>query len=151
MVGQALEKGRYRYYRCRQSYAGPRGKQCSSAYVRKERLEAAIFSALREVLIDPARILDEARRLNDADPVAEKRDRLDREIADVAAQQRRLIRLFTDGRLPEAMLADESKSLSERRTRLESDRAALPTVRPRSNLSASIGRCRRRWRQSALG
>jgi len=125
MVGQALDKGRYHYYRCRQSYTGPRGRRCSSRYVRKERLEEAIRSALLSVLSDPERILDEARRARDGADTAGQRSRLDREIADVEERQRRLIRLYTAGDLPQEMLAEESGRLSALRTRLESERAAL--------------------------
>jgi site-specific DNA recombinase len=125
MVGQTLLKGRYHYYRCRRSYAGPRADHCQSPYVPKELLEEAVRAALVSVIADPARVLAEGEAEVGSDPAAGDRDRLDREITEVEAKQRRLVRLFTAGNLPEAMLAEESRALADRRARLEAERADL--------------------------
>ena len=125
MVGQTLLKGRYRYYRCRRSYAGPRADRCESPYVPKEVLETAIREALSALLADPARALAEARDQFGPQPVDIRRESLGREVAEVETRQRRLVKLFTTGDLPESMLAEESRTLAERRARLESERANL--------------------------
>jgi site-specific DNA recombinase len=126
MVGQSLLKGRYRYYRCRRSYAGPHDDRCSSRYVPQEVLESAVREALADLLADPARVLEEARRIADDPPRDGRRVALDTEIAEVESRQRRLIKLFTTGRLPESLLAEESRQLSEQRSRLEAERVLLP-------------------------
>ena len=137
MVGQTLLQGRYQYYRCRRSYAGSKADRCKSPYVRKEALETAIREALVEVLADPHRILDEARRLSMAIPADSRRGALDHEIGELEARQRRLVKLFTANDLPEEMIREESRTLSERRSRLESERMLLPMVeRPAWDLKA---------------
>ena len=130
MVGQSLQRGRYRYYRCRRSYAGPRDDRCSSKYVRKEALEASVRESLRDVLAEPDRVIAEVRRASEQRVDAEALARFEAEISDVEAQQRRLVKLFTTGALPEALLTEESRQLSERRDRLESERAALARHAP---------------------
>lgn len=64
MVGQALMQGQYRYYRCRRSFAGHLEGVCGSRYVRADLLEATVRRELARVIAEPARLLDEARRLN---------------------------------------------------------------------------------------
>ena len=158
MVGQALEKGRYHYYRCRQSYAGPRGKRCSSPYVRKERLEAAILSAFVEVLTNPARILSEVSRLHDGSPTVERRTVLDHEISDIEDRQRRLVRLYTAGDIPEGILQEESRVLSSRMAQLRVERDSLAVAgEPIEELGVLAARMPeameaiRRWVQNSDG
>ena len=132
MVGQTLVGGRYQYYRCRRAYAGPKADRCPSPYVPKPLLEDAVRSALVAVLADPSRILAEARAAAVADPGDRQRAELNGQIADLDSRQRRLLRLFTTGALPEAMLEAEGRELAEQRTRLESELASLP---PRHSLA----------------
>ncbi|MCC6238098.1 MAG: recombinase family protein [Dehalococcoidia bacterium] len=134
MVGQTLLKGRYRYYRCRRSYAGPRADRCESPYVPTELLEDAVRTALVDLVANPETLLAETRQRFCADPATTRRDSLDREIADIEAKQRRLVRLFTAGDLPESMLAEESRALAERRARLESERANIAPVATQMSL-----------------
>ena len=141
MVGQTLLKGRYRYYRCRRSYAGPRADRCESPYVPKELLETAITTALVSLVSDPTRVLAEARDQFEANPIDARRESIEIEIAAVEAKQRRLVKLFTAGDLPESMLAEESRTLAERRTRLESERANLaPEAVPALNFEILAAR-----------
>jgi len=140
MVGQTLMGGRYHYYRCRRAYAGPKADRCPSPYVPKSLLEDAVRSALIEVLSDPSRILAEARAATAADPVEVRRARLDEQIADVEARQRRLLRLFTNGALPDAMLEAEGRDLADQRSRLESERAALPPPNDAAFDEATVAR-----------
>lgn len=89
-------------------------------------LDDAVRSALIEVLSDPSRILAEAQAAMASDPVEAQRVRRDEQIADIDARQRRLLRLFTNGTLPAAMLEAEGHELADRRARLESERASMP-------------------------
>ena len=158
MVGQTLMKGRYRYYRCRRAYAGPKADRCSSPYVPKDALESAIRGSLTDLLADPERVLAEARAILQPSPPDDRRQRIDREIAEIEARQRRLVKLFTAGDLPDSMLSEESQSLSGRRARLEAERASLaPEVRPAFNFEELCTRVPeavatiRRWVSEAGG
>ena len=62
MTGQTLNGGRYRYYRCRRTYAGPKGDRCTGTYIRADALEAKVLFALVDVLARPEVIQAEARR-----------------------------------------------------------------------------------------
>lgn len=129
MVGQTLMKGRYRYYRCRRSYAGPRADRCPSPYVPKGPLEDAVLAALAGVLSEPRILMAELRAQCHQEPSDDRASSLDREIGEVEAKQRRLVKLFTSGELPETLLEAESRSLAEQRARLESERGRLQTER----------------------
>ena len=130
MVGQALGRGRYLYYRCRRSYAGPRDDRCASRYVPTRRLEEAVRAALADLLADPARILAEARRLLDPVPDHEREAEIERALAEVEAQQRRLVKLYTAGTVPDSILAEESERLAAGRARLEAERHRRRRERP---------------------
>ena len=62
MVGQTLQ-GRYRYYRCRRAFAGPKNDRCPTVYVRADGLEQAIRTEAARVLADPELVLAEAERV----------------------------------------------------------------------------------------
>lgn len=126
MVGQSLQGGRYQYYRCRRSYSGPKDDRCASRYVPRRLLEGAVRDELMELLSDPDRVIAEACHLAERPEGDERRSALDSELNDVEARQRRLVRLFTAGDMPESLLTEESRELSERRSRLEAERARLP-------------------------
>lgn len=129
MVGQTLMKGRYRYYRCRRSYAGPRADRCASPYVPKGPLEDAVQAALVGVISEPRILMAELRAQCHEEPTDDRASNLDREIGEVEAKQRRLVKLFTSGELPETLLEAESRSLAEQRARLELERGRLQTER----------------------
>jgi len=125
MVGQTLMKGRYRYYRCRRSYAGPRADRCASRYVPTGPLEEAVQAALAGVVSEPRILMAELRARCRREPTDDRASSLDREIGEVEAKQRRLVKLFTSGELPETLLEAESRGLAEQRARLESERGRL--------------------------
>jgi hypothetical protein len=50
MVGQAHARGRYRYYRCRRSYAGYFEGKCDSRYVRVEMLERLVLKEVEQFI-----------------------------------------------------------------------------------------------------
>ena len=126
MVGHAVSGGRYHYYRCPNGSSGPGESRCESRYIRSERLEDAIKSALADLLASPERLLAEVRHQAEeaVDPTG-KQESLARGIDDIEARQRRLVRLFTAGDLPEKLLAEESKELAKRREALEHRRVEL--------------------------
>lgn len=125
MVGQVLMKGRYAYYRCRSRYVGREDSTCPSKYVRCEALEDAVRSSLLDVLANPQRIIEEARRLSEAQPSSHELTTVLTGLKEVEEKQRRLVKLFTDGDLPAELLEEQRSDLSRRRIGLESERVRL--------------------------
>jgi hypothetical protein len=120
MVGQALHKGRYLYYRCRRTYAGSYEDECNSKYVRVDCLERAVLEEIASVLSDPARILAEASRLSEPENEGgAPRQSPEAELKDVEEKQARLVKLYVAGSMPEHILAQQAASLEARRSELE--------------------------------
>ncbi|MSQ15327.1 MAG: hypothetical protein EXR50_05640 [Dehalococcoidia bacterium] len=130
MVGHALAKGRYRYYRCRRTYSGYAQGSCDSRYISVETLEQTVLCELARVLSEPRVLLSEARRLNGDDGEAVRKTELQRKLNAVEAEQRRLARLYTAGMLPDDILEGESRRLSAQRQRLENERQVLEAKGP---------------------
>ena len=131
MVGHAVNGGRYLYYRCPRGSSGPGATTCASRYVRLEKIEDAVRSALAEVLASPDRLLAEVRLLAaEPDPASPALAPVLVELDEVEARQRRLVQLFTRGNLPEDILAAESKALATRRAFLEERRRDAEAVQP---------------------
>ena len=75
---------------------------------RVEKIEAAVRTALAEVLATPDRILAEVRLLiGETAPVPPSLASVLAELDEVEARQRRLVQLFTRGDLPDDILAAE--------------------------------------------
>ena len=125
MVGHAANRGRYRYYRCPNGSSGPGETTCGSRYIRIERLEGAVRTALSDLLASPDRILAEAKRLADREPKDDGLETLLCTLDEVEAAQSRLVRLYTAGELPEHLLSEQSRSLAKRRELLEDQRRDL--------------------------
>ena len=125
MVGQVLMKGRYSYYRCRSRYVGRSSSSCPSKYIPTNSIEGAVKRALMDVLGDPERIMGEARRLNDSQASSVRLLEVLEALREIETKQRRLVRLFTDGDLPESLLEGERTELSKRRAALEDERRRL--------------------------
>ena len=130
MVGQALQRGRYRYYRCRRTYAGHAEGNCASRYVRSAKVEEAVRNQLAMVLSDPQRILAEAHRLNGDSEVERKLEGAKARLSGVEAQQRRLAHLYTSGAIPEEALKEESTRLSTERANAENRVRDLEAAQP---------------------
>jgi len=129
MVGHAVNRAQYHYYRCSNGSSGPGETRCPSRYIRVGRIEEAVRAALSDLLASPERLLDEASRAAAAKPVIDQGlAQILRELEEIEARQRRLVHLFTRGELPENMLSAESKSLAERRAALEAQRSAAESV-----------------------
>jgi len=121
MVGQALGKGRYVYYRCRRSYAGSFEATCDSKYVPVAPLEKTVLDQVIEVLSDPARIIAEASHLSGQKVDEGRAKDIAEEIGKVEDQQRRLADLYINGSLPQDILESKSQMLSHSRILLEAE------------------------------
>ena len=125
MVGQALGKGRYVYYRCRRSYAGSFEATCDSKYVPVAPLEQTVLEQVLAVLSDPARIIVEARRLSGQEVDESRAKDIAEEIGKIEDQQRRLADLYINGSLPQDILDSKSQMLSHSRILLEAENRKL--------------------------
>jgi len=121
MVGQTLGSGRYRYYRCRRSYAGRLEGKCPSKYVKVDVLEQTVLEQIAQLLSDPRRILSEAQRLNQQGVDQSRLCEVNGELKQIEVKQRRLAKLYLEGSIPEDILSFESRPLAQRRERLESE------------------------------
>ena len=99
MVGQTQHQ-KYRYYRCRAAFAGPKHDRCGSKYVRADGLEDAVRAAATEVLSRPEIVMAEIRRQSAAagSPRNEAAG-AKRRLRELAAQRGRLLRLFQLGEI----------------------------------------------------
>lgn len=125
MVGQALMRGRYRYYRCRDTYSKSLGGTCDEKYVPRDLLESAVFDELIALLTDPIRLREELGRYAGRTGVDARWEELRKSLARVQEQQKRLSRLFVSGQLPEDMLESEANRLLTERRRIEQDIESL--------------------------
>lgn len=130
MVGQALMKGRYRYYRCRDSYTKSLGGTCDEKYVPRDLLETAVFDQLVMVLTDPERLREELRRHVGHSGGDGRRDELERARIRVQEQQKKLTRLFMNGHIPDEMLDVEATRLRDERRRIEGKLESLAGKQP---------------------
>ncbi len=138
MTGQALGRGRWRYYRCRNSYTTSLGGKCDERYVPRDLLENSVFGEIARVLTDPARLREEVLRFfAPPQPVTSVSDTT-KGMRRIEEQQKRLARLFVNGDFPEDVLQAESKRLQSERQRMESQRADALTEAPRAVDAALI-------------
>ena len=154
MVGQTLSKGRYAYYRCRRSYAGSFEGTCDSRYVPVEALERVVLEQVAQVLSDPGRILEEAKRLGGQGFDTARLEAIAEELKRVEMQLSRLADLYIRGSMPESILEEKNKELGDQRMRLEAERQAIqvPTQRTLDldQLSATLPEAATRLRQWVL-
>jgi hypothetical protein len=111
MVGHALMRGKYRYYRCIKAY-GDREPRCSSRYVRVNTIEQVVLDEIAKVLTDPELVMGEARRLNAERAPAARLARLHSQSESIQEKQRRLVRLYSEGYLPDDILEGEAQRLN---------------------------------------
>ena len=110
MVGQTLQ-GRYRYYRCRRAFAGPKHDRCPTVYVRADGLEQAIRTEAARVLADPELVLAEAERVrkqgvNHIDVAA-----LESQLTDFENRRGRLLKLYEMGEIDDDYFLRESTTI----------------------------------------
>ena len=118
MVGQT-SLGKYRYYRCRRAYAGPRHDRCPAKYVRAGALEDAVVREVTGVLSAPEVVLAELEHASAADrpdgDVVAARTLLN----SLDKQRQRLLRLYQLGEVDDAYLQKELAVIQTRRSPAE--------------------------------
>ena len=119
MVGQTLQ-GRYRYYKCRRSFAGPHHDRCDAVYVRAGDLEVVVRQEMSRVLANPEIIMAEHQRLKQSEGAGQTRLDQSDELEQIDNRRQRLVRLYELGEIEEDYLASELAGLKSRRDSLES-------------------------------
>ncbi len=100
-------------------------------FFRAIKLEKVVLEQVANVLSNPGRIIQEARRLNGAVQSSHELEPVKKELRSIEAQQRRLVKLYTAGSLPEDVLGEDSERLRVQRERLERELRQLETAKPR--------------------
>ena len=124
MVGQT-SMGKYRYYRCRRAYAGPRHDRCPTRYVRAGDLEGAVVRELTTVLATPEVVLAELEQASSSDARSSDLAAARRLLASLDNQRQRVLRLFQLGEVDEAYLQKELEGIRTRRSPAEATVARL--------------------------
>jgi hypothetical protein len=127
MVGQTLTpKGKpYKYYRCRHVYDKNSSKTCTAKYVDGIRLEEAVWSEMKGVLTNPGIVLQELRRTTAEEENNDEEQQVDRALADLSLQEKRLVDLYTFSGITAAAVSKKSNELSKQRKVLETQLAAI--------------------------
>ena len=118
MVGQTLQ-GRYRYYRCRRAFAGPKHDRCPTVYVRADGLEQAIRTEAARVLADPELVLAEAERVrnqgvNHIDVAA-----LESQLTSLENRRGRLLKLYEMGEIDDDYFLRKSTTIRGEKAKVE--------------------------------
>jgi len=129
MVGQTLTpKGKpYKYYRCRHVYDKNSSKRCTAKYVDGIRLEEAVWTEMKGVLTNPGIVLQELRRTTVEEENNDEEERVERALADLNLQEKRLVDLYTIGGITAAAVSEKSNDLSKQRKILETQLSAVQT------------------------
>jgi site-specific DNA recombinase len=146
--GRAQGTPKYCYYRCSGTEASrmpERVRLCSNPAIRVERLDEAVWSDVRTLLLEPERLVQEfERRLsraNDPDDAARSSRSLDKLISQVKRRIARLVEMYADGYLEKDRFQSEMEQSRKRLTELESERAGLEEEESqRAELRKVIGR-----------
>jgi len=123
MVGQTQQL-RYRYYRCRRAFAGPRVDRCATRYVRADRLEQSVLSAVAERLSKPDLVLQEIARGMDWHEVPVEGER--RRLTVLVGQRDRVLRLYQLGEVDETYLERELGAIKNQQAAIERRLLAAP-------------------------
>ena len=124
MVGQT-SLGKYRYYRCRRAYAGPRHDRCPSRYVRAADLERAVARELTTVLASPEVVLAELEHASSDHARDDDLAAAQQLLASLDKQRQRVLKLFQMGEVDEAYLQKEMEAIRVRRSPAEATIARL--------------------------
>ena len=136
------------YYRCcgREGDRLPgRVRVCGNPAIRVDRLDEAVWSDVRAVLLEPERLVQEfERRLsraNDPGEAARSSRSLDKLIGQVKRRLARLVEMYADGYIEKARFQSEMDLSRKRLTELESEREELTEEESqRAELRLVIGR-----------
>ncbi len=124
MVGQT-SMGKYRYYRCRRAYAGPRHDRCPTRYVRAGDLERAVARELTTVLASPEVVLAELEHAFSDDAREDELAAAQQLLASLDSQRQRVLKLFQMGEVDEAYVQKELQAIRVRRSPAEATIARL--------------------------
>ena len=123
MVGHAVNRGRYSYYRCNRLYLSAEDERCASRMVRTEVLESAVRDTLSDLLAEPAMVLEMAEALRfDAGSGALLAE-VERALGELGERESRLVDLYMDGSIARALLDEKRAALAARMTGLEREQA----------------------------
>ena len=126
MVGQTL-KGRYRYYRCRRAFAGPKHDRCTALYVRADALEQAVKAEAVRILANPELVVAEAERLRTQDVAQVDEVDINSQLTSLENRRGRLLKLYEMGEINDEYFIRESNKL----------KAEIAKVHVRDSLSRS--------------
>ncbi|MYE45851.1 MAG: recombinase family protein [Chloroflexi bacterium] len=124
MVGQT-SMGKYRYYRCRRAYAGPRHDRCPARYVRAADLERAVARELTTVLASPEVVLAELEHASSDGARDDDLAAAQQLLVSLDNQRQRVLKLFQMGEVDEAYLQKELGAIRVRRSPAEATVARL--------------------------
>ena len=109
-MGQTVNK-RFRYYRCRRAYAGPKHDRCQSQYINADALEAAVLEQAAQLLSDPSIVIAEYERLKDNRDGHQQLQELKDHLDTLDNQKARLVKLYQLGEIDDDYLQQEFASL----------------------------------------
>jgi hypothetical protein len=152
MVGQTLQQ-RYRHYRCRCAFAGPRHDRCPTLYVRADDLEREVHREIADALARPEHIAAEYQRLGTI-PASNLQGELERQIERLDDQKRRLTKLYQPGEVDDTYFESEARALRARRQALFEQVNRVPAGPPAMPSTAQLqAACAalRAWIEQARG
>jgi hypothetical protein len=150
IVGQVLSQ-RFRYYRCRRSFAGPHHDRCDARYIRAEVLEQAVREEIAKVLANPQLIAAEYARQQAASE--DSGEEAQRALRTLDEQKRRIVQLYKLGEIELAEYQAEAKQLKLRRAVIEQQLQQTERVRSTPTLVDLQQACEgvQRWVNQAVG
>lgn len=122
MHGHSLAKGRWVYYRCRNSVNDKiRPRTCPAPEVSALELENAVWQRVKRALQNPELIFAEMRSRDTSADTESTLEDLKRQLKRLDDQQSRLVRLYRFGEIDDASIQKEGGALKRQREALEQD------------------------------
>lgn len=118
MVGQTLQ-GKYRYYRCRRAFAGPKRDRCPSFYVNADALEDRLIEEVTNLLAQPGLVLRELISLSQTRGESDHNTAIHERLDSLERQRSRLLRLYQLGEVDDNYFERESSALKTEKDRLQ--------------------------------
>ena len=142
MVGQTLQ-GKYRYYRCRRAFAGPKHDRCPTVYVRADALEQAVRTEAAMVLANPALVLAEAERVRDQGVSHIDFAALESQLTSLENRRGRLLKLYEMGEIDDEYFLRESNTLKGEKSKLEEQMCCVSPIDSLPKITDLQQACRR--------
>ena len=127
LVRTTLNK-KFRYYRCRGAWAtSVREKACGAKYIQRNKLNDAVWGAVRQVLENPEIVLAELGRFRASEPctLSDEIERLRAEIRHLDHQGKRFVKLFAMGEVDEPWIKAQSGPVQAMRDNLRAELESL--------------------------